>query len=308
MILPPAFHTYVALRILKSYTTAFSLKSFHVSPVLRKEFNLKTTNNMSNSCNDNIEKTTEIEVEEKFAFSGSSFDRLVGKLEAIGFKSSGANICFTDWYFDTPSPDWCLTPKDHWLRYRLLFDSEKDEKDKFDGGVWQLKRPVNSIEEQSNKELDQGKSTVYEELEGDKSIVTAMNIVRQGSGTELLGRERLMPYNTLKELPDKYGLALFAKFKTKRSSWIRNVAGETPVNVVLDWTDFGYMVGEVEIVVNDVSRIEYAKGDIATIIAQITDNNDNGSKHHEYIQSKLAVYMMQHQPEQYKMFVKLGII
>ena len=181
-----------------------------------------------------------IEVERKFVLERDSDS----KLRRQGSKL--LNECsFTDVYYDTS--DYRLTTNDHWLRKR--------------NNQWQLKCPP---------EVRRGdtRCTQYAEYDNERTILKSLQV--------LLDKEPPPPsqppaagglpcvtgtstststsgYSNLQGLVQKASLNEFAQYTTHRKTYVLD--GFT---IDLDLTDFGFQVGEIEVVVADESRITEA--------------------------------------------------
>ena len=161
-----------------------------------------------------------IEVERKFEVP-ADFRTL---LPAAGFElvKEFEEEVLADKYYDTEA--YALIQANHWLRQR--------------NGDWELKYPLPGSREGE-------KTTLYHETSNLQDI---------------LGKLRLLPAfadlaesATLAELCEKGTLAVFADVETRRLTYKK-----AEVNVVIDFTDWGYRVGEIEIVVDDRSKVDEA--------------------------------------------------
>jgi len=117
------------------------------------------------------------------------------------------------------SPDYKLTTRDKWLRLR--------------GDRFELKLPMNEGKGASDRKLDQ-----YEELDSDDEIRRVLGLKQQG---------------TLREDLEVCGYKSFASFTTTRRKF---KSGEFVID--LDVMDFGYSIGEIELMVSDESEMEQA--------------------------------------------------
>ena len=80
-------------------------------------------------------------------------------------------------------------------------------------------------------------------------------------------------------------LKAFAHFETKRKCY-----GRDDVNIVIDATDWGHTVGEIEMVVSDPSQIPEASLKIEQIAAQLGDHLHNIFRH--FFQSCFVVCLL----------------
>lgn len=243
-----------------------------------------------------------IEVEEKFSLSELDINVFVDKLSTMGFVKGTENVEFMDWYFDLPDPDWVLSLSDNWLRFRELI--RVNEEDKSDGS-WQMKCGTQIHNDNSG-------TTVYEELEGDEAINMAMSIIKDKTYSTVNTRsETLMDGYVIPSLPinaDKSGLTPFARIKTTRSSWIFKDKDDPTnnLNIDIDVTDFGYLVGEVEQVVESEEEVSVSKLRIQKVIEQITDAsnyNNNGPA-----LGKLELYMIRNRKQHFEECVRHGVM
>lgn len=237
-----------------------------------------------------MQKQKMLEVEQKFCTS--NLDDVVQKLSELNFEPAKNEIKFTDWYFD--HKELALCTKDCWLRYRHMSSDPED-------GSWQLKKGRKGL---------QSKVTVYEELEGEEAIniVKAMlseYSVSQGTENETCDSETMDGY----EIPSipiniaNYDLKPFARIETKRSTW-KKVSSYSSENIVvdLDGTDFGYTVGEVEIIVHNDEGIEEAQKVVKGLIGDITGNEKDGAQ----ALGKLETYLIANRPDVYDACISSG--
>ncbi len=177
-----------------------------------------------------------IEVEQSFSVSTDTRDKLV----AIGATRKGCKS-FTDIYYDTF--DHSLTFQDFWLRKR--------------DGSWQLKSPLKSYD--SKPLTDTSK---YKETETEDEILKMLRecgILSEGGCL-------------LEQLLDARTLVAIAELTTRRETWLLSgpeIEGLYGGNVVLDNTNEGYDIGEVEVMVDTptfASRAEEFVKDLATKI------------------------------------------
>ncbi len=175
-----------------------------------------------------------IEVEQKFSVSTDTRDKLV----AIGATRKGCKS-FTDIYYDTG--DHSLTFQDFWLRKR--------------DGSWQLKSPLKSYD---SKPL----TDKYKETETEDEILEMLRECGILSEGDCL----------LEQLLDANTLVAIAELTTRRETWLLSgpeIEGLSGGNVVLDSTNEGYEIGEVEVMVDTptfASKAEEFVKDLATKI------------------------------------------
>lgn len=188
----------------------------------------------------------DIEVEQKFIFGPNTIE----KLAELGAILEG-HVSFRDSYYDVP--DWCLTRADHWLRDR-------------EGVGWELKCPlvrvVGSKGTPCAAETDNHPSSpVLQPPRDTRSSHTAtqyqevtcpQNIVTRLCG--LLNRDPGQNWSScVNKAVEELGLQVFANFVTTRHKYR---AGD--LHVDLDMVDFGYAVGEVEAVVQQLEDVPEA--------------------------------------------------
>ena len=283
-----------------TYSTLPTLEPFPTFEVDTNHIAEQYTNHDHNYNHEADSK--EFELKQKFVIPTSSHVLSIeNKLQDFGFKKHMTHT-FTDWYFDLPSPHWCLTPDDAWLSYR-----EYETKEKKIIGKWRLKlRPTNDYSKLA---------TVREELEGDgalhktldilskktyantKAIVPKEDLLREW-GTNIPSHEKLKDTN----------LVPFARFETIRSTWISTDTKEySNLKVDIDGTSFGFMLGEVEMMVTDEYRIKDASQKISTFVNNVLSctGEEDGSY---YKTSKLEMYLRTQSPEHYILLLTSGVI
>jgi len=173
----------------------------------------------------------QIEIERKFIVPDNYHERLT----AQGFQlQQEFDEVLVDKYYDTN--EHALIMEDHWLRQR--------------NGDWELKYPV-GLDGHS-----QGGSTLYHETTCIEEIMTRLRpILKVEEGG----------CSHLQSLLEKTYLKPFAQLETKRKCYSR----EDKVNIVIDATDWGHSVGEIEIMVMDHDHITEATSKIETIGAEL---------------------------------------
>ena len=260
---------------------------------------------------------TDIEVEQKFFLGSSASDMaaLESRLVSLGFQRVNGEVSFMDWYFDTPAPYWTLTRRDNWLRYRELLISQPglvegrnaDTNAFKKQGSWQLKRGLTQT----------GQATVYEEYEGTAAIDRSVDMI-QNTGDDCDDDERTLSVNidqellkdghAMPQLPiefKQHALLPFARFETKRSSWsnVDRTSKFNDLTIDIDWTDFGYTVGEVEAIVQSENEIEGARDMIRRLIELIgdTDGKVGGAA-----LGKLETFMISRDEDHYLACVEAG--
>lgn len=240
---------------------------------------------------------SELEVEQKFAIYPGVEDKLI----SLGFVRKGDSIQFTDIYYDLPAPNWSLTPRDIWLRYR----GQRVRKDG-DGhatrgwkGNWQLK-----IGRQSDGD---GAVTVYEEIQGERALTTALSMIEASSNSEpdVVHTDQLPPNAPA-------NLSPFAEFETSRSSWILSpeAVKKSPdfvgLSVDIDTTDFDYGVGEVEAILHsrdDNDVLSDAERRIGRLVSKLVGESSSTVPS----LGKLETFMMKHRRDHFDACMKASI-
>lgn len=139
---------------------------------------------------------------------------------------------FHDKYFD--SPKFALTLRDHWLRERQ--------------GCWELKCPtIETVETNVATEL----CTRYKEITNLSEIQMRVKEVIK----DCEDRERSPSLQDEESWLKKFNLLCFAEFTTTRQSFVLQEEG---VHVDLDQADFGYSVGEIEVLVPEGGDVNSA--------------------------------------------------
>ena len=231
-----------------------------------------------------------IEVEQKF--STLKLDAVLENLHALKF-SPEKEVRFMDWYFDRA--DLVLCTQDHWLRYRHLSKSP-------DEGHWQLKKGCKVT----------GGVTVYEELEGGDAINMVKSLMDSNDMKKTIDKiDNSSSWNEYKipNLPDdisSYKLKPFARIETRRSTWKKSMIENNNIVVDIDGTDFGYMVGEVEIVVNRDEDVEEAQKSVNQFIRDITNAATDDDCPPAL--GKLETYLIQNRPDVYDACTSSGVM
>uniref|UniRef100_A0A3Q1JGQ4 CYTH domain-containing protein n=1 Tax=Anabas testudineus TaxID=64144 RepID=A0A3Q1JGQ4_ANATE len=195
-----------------------------------------------------------VEVERKFLFSA---DTLI-KLEEIGAVCVGQRQ-FHDQYFDTSQFD--LTLRDMWLRRRK--------------GCWELKCPMVPAS---------ALCTRYKEITELPDIQLRVKEAIRARDTE--ASPSLQEESWLSEM----NLVCFAEFTTVRRSFS---LAEEGVQIDLDQADFGYHVGEVEVVVPEGGDVQTALEKIERAAQKLGLTGD------QRVEGKMNVYLKRHRPEHY---------
>ncbi|XP_069617904.1 thiamine-triphosphatase isoform X2 [Ranitomeya imitator] len=204
-----------------------------------------------------------IEVERKFV-PGPDVEK---KLCALG-AGLLEEITFQDSYYD--NSDLRLTLNDMWLRRRE--------------GSWELKHPP-----QRGARGLYGASTQYMELTSEDDIISRVS--------EELGVPR--PHNI-----ESFGLNEFASFVTRRRRFqlplVEN--SNTKVVVDLDEADFGFAVGEVEVLVKTQEEVENALQKVEEICRQL------GVYRETPVQGKVSTFLQMNRADHYRQLLEAHVI
>lgn len=207
-----------------------------------------------------------IEVERKFIPGPGTEERLLelgGTLEH--------QVTFRDSYYDTP--ELSLMRTDHWLRQR-------------ESSGWELKCP--------GAAGVSGLHTEYLELTAEPAIVAKL--------CEVLGAEVLGARGVAAVL-SPLGLQEVASFVTKRSAWklvlSRADEEELLLRVDMDTADFGYAVGEVEVMVHQEAEVPAAVEKINKLSSML------GVLAQEVAPAKLIVYLQRFRPQDYQRLLEV---
>jgi predicted adenylyl cyclase CyaB len=168
---------------------------------------------------------------------------------------------FTDIYYDTTT--YALTTKDVWLRSR--------------DGRFELKIPLH------HKDLDR-LADQYEELEEKGKIRAVLGLPKKGTFSENLSEGGYSP---------------FCELTTTRRKFKKD-----EFNIDLDTVhsaDFSYNIGEVELMVDDVTEMS---GAIDKIMAFAKEKNLTIAP----VRGKVLEYLKLKNPKHYQALVKAGVI
>lgn len=190
--------------------------------------------------------------------------KFILKDEDIDRLTQGAEFISEKTFTDTyyDTVDFSLTTKDMWLRQR--------------GDRFELKVPLNQGESISNRVLDQ-----YEEYETEEEIRKIL---------------RLPEHKTLKEDLEDAGYHSIGTLTTTRKKYKK---GEFIID--LDIIDFGYQIGEIELMVKDQSEIQEASD---KIIAFAKENGLIITA----VRGKIIEYIHRNDPKHYQALVDAGVV
>jgi len=190
-------------------------------------------------------KKPSLEVERKFVVPADYKDRLAenGFEPVHQFREN-----LVDAYFDFASGDFPLLTNDHWLRKR--------------NGDWELKYPVGSSMASSMHE--EQSTTLYHETSNLEDILCKIRVVSPlFCGVPDEDEENLEDLN---ELVERAVLRPFAQLETKRKCYKRS---SDNVNIVVDETDWGYIIGEIEVMVETKEEVCAATQHIEALANQL---------------------------------------
>ncbi len=264
--------------------------------------------------------SSEIEVEKKFRIADElSATRVEATLASLGFDALREEE-FVDWYFDLPAPHWHFSLRDVWVRYR-------EKKIRIAGGwgwrgAWQVKRGIRMRDDSGRQGSDGDGITVYEELQGRDAKALILDMLSKSKSIEgldiALGKDSFPTFPVLCSRYAGYDvpyleraerLVPFARLVTIRTCYLdtTNEGEFCNLKVDIDRTDAGYMVGEVEVVFDDLSvehsTIEMAKENISKLVALLSGNDDGDGS----TIGKLEYYMIKHLRDHYDACVKSSV-
>uniref|UniRef100_A0A8C5F4I5 Thiamine-triphosphatase n=1 Tax=Gadus morhua TaxID=8049 RepID=A0A8C5F4I5_GADMO len=209
-----------------------------------------------------------VEVERKFVCDAGMWKRL----EEIGAVCIGQREIH-DQYFDTP--DFELTLRDTWLRKRE--DS------------WELKCPpaVGKTQETSGEGLEEASlCSRYKEITSLPEIQSRVKeVLKHCAGGKPGG-----PEGVGDSWPGELNLRCFAEFTTARRSFTLQEEG---VQIDLDQADFGYTVGEIEVLVQEGEEVGSALEKIERAARRL------GLTRNLRVEGKMDVYLQRFCPEHY---------
>lgn len=155
-----------------------------------------------------------------------------------------------------------LTTVDKWLRLR---------DDRFE-----LKLPMNEGKGASQRKLDQ-----YEELDTDMAIRNVLDLASKGTLREDLETNGYKPFSTFTTTRRKY----------KKGDFI----------IDLDTMDFGYSIGEIELMVSEKSEMENALNKILSFAKELNLSVAP-------VRGKVIEYIKRTNPAHYQALEKAGIL
>ncbi|XP_038131527.1 thiamine-triphosphatase [Cyprinodon tularosa] len=209
-----------------------------------------------------------VEVEQKFIFDSDTLKTVEDIGVCIGQKQ------FHDQYFDTP--DFKLTLRDTWLRRRKQ--------------SWELKCPTAAV-----SRTEESLCTQYKEITNLSEIYQRVKeLINNAPETDETPSDE--DDSWLSELH----LVCFAEFTTTRRSF--TLKGVEGVQIDLDQADFGYHVGEIEVLVPE-------GGDMLSAQEKIRQTAQRLGLHGERrVEGKMTVYLKRYRPEQYAKLLSAHIL
>ncbi|XP_057679819.1 thiamine-triphosphatase [Corythoichthys intestinalis] len=226
-----------------------------------------------------------IEVERKFVCDAKSLK----VLEEIGVCAGQCQ--FQDRYFDTPQFD--LTLRDFWLRQRK--------------GCWELKCPLAPVKGASATPGEPSRAdtlcTRYKEITNVADIHLKLKEVLK----DIFKNEEILMTESCQTLIDHQNefwasamnLVCFAEFTTVRRTFTFEGEG---VHVDLDEADFGYSVGEIEVLLPEGGDMQAALDKIERTAKKLGVTGDQG------VDGKMSVYLQRNYPAHYARLLSQNIL
>uniref|UniRef100_A0A3Q1GI31 Thiamine-triphosphatase n=2 Tax=Acanthochromis polyacanthus TaxID=80966 RepID=A0A3Q1GI31_9TELE len=220
-----------------------------------------------------------VEVERKFLCSADTLKTL----EEMGVCAGQRQ--FHDQYFDTPKFD--LTLRDMWLRKRK--------------GCWELKCPTaasNGTTELSGEQSEAAAlCTRYKEITDlaeihlrVKEVLKDSCEVRETETSSSEGEESWL---------SNMNLVCFADFTTVRRSFTLEEDG---VQIDLDQADFGYHVGEIEVLIPEGGDVKSALEKIRNTAQKLGITGDHK------VEGKMNVYLKRNHPQHYAKLLSAHVL
>ncbi|GAA6066667.1 thiamine-triphosphatase isoform X1 [Tachysurus ichikawai] len=225
-----------------------------------------------------------VEVERKFVCDS----HILEKLKDIRAVCLG-QYEFKDQYFDTE--DFTLTLKDFWLRKRE--------------GSWELKRPTSSNLNTETRAQDV--CTNYREitdvLQIRVELMSIMGIYAEHTAESLQKEQDKDVHAEFQKWVQEMKLECFAEFTTMRHSYTLEYEGDDRrVRVDLDQADFGYCVGEIEVLVSEADEMTSAMQSIEKTAQKL------GIGGEQKTEGKMEVYLKRFRPDHYAALLKAHVL
>ncbi|XP_062297619.1 thiamine-triphosphatase isoform X1 [Scomber scombrus] len=221
-----------------------------------------------------------VEVERKFLCNADTLKTL----EEIGAVCVGQRQ-FQDQYFDTPVFD--LTLNDMWLRKRK--------------GCWELKCPTTAVNGTEETSGEQSKAAAlcsrYKEITNLPDIqLRVKEVIKEDVDSETT--EKISSQEDESWL-GIMNLVCFAEFTTVRRSFTLEEEG---VQIDLDQADFGYHVGEIEVLIPEGGDVQSALEKIERTAQKL------GLTGHQRVEGKMHIYLKRNRPEHYEKLVSAHVL
>ncbi|XP_034998228.1 thiamine-triphosphatase isoform X2 [Hippoglossus stenolepis] len=215
-----------------------------------------------------------LEVERKFICDADTLKTL----EELGAVCVGQQQ-FLDQYFDNPQFD--LTLRDMWLRKRK--------------GCWELKCPAEETSGEQSRAA--ALCTRYKEIitlhEIQLRVAEVIPDVCEDRDAETASSHQDESWLS------RRNLACFAEFTTVRQSFNLEEGG---VQIDLDQADFGYHVGELEVVVPEGGDVQAALEKIERTAQKLGLTGD------QRVEGKMTIFLKRYHPEHYAKLLSAHIL
>ncbi|XP_024135934.1 thiamine-triphosphatase isoform X2 [Oryzias melastigma] len=219
-----------------------------------------------------------VEVERKFLCSEDTLKILQKIGDCLGQRQ------FHDQYFDSPGFE--LTLRDFWLRKRK--------------GCWELKCPVSTVNRTGELKEEQSLAaklcTHYKEITNLPEIQQRVKEVIEGPCGD--PDTETTPSQEDELWLSKLNLVCFAEFTTVRRSFTL----EEGVQIDLDQADFGYHVGEIEVLIPEGGDVHSAQEKIRDAAQKLGLSGD------ERVEGKMNVYLKRYHPEHYAKLLSAHVL
>ncbi|MEQ2171551.1 hypothetical protein GOODEAATRI_011896 [Goodea atripinnis] len=249
-----------------------------------------------------------VEVEQKFLFNSDTVKTIEEIGVCVGLKQ------FHDQYFDTP--DFKLTLRDVWLRRRKQ--------------SWELKCPTATVSGTGEPGREQSLCTQYKEITNLPEIYQRVKEFIKEACED--GETEVTPSDEDDSWLGKMNLRCFAEFTTTRRSF--TLKGEQGVQIDLDQADFGYHVGEIEVLVPEGGDMQSAQekirhtaqklGELKAIrlyallcicnriiseaVKFFSSVFHSGLNEERRVEGKMTVYLKRYRPEQYATLLSAHVL
>ncbi|XP_026793733.3 thiamine-triphosphatase [Pangasianodon hypophthalmus] len=225
-----------------------------------------------------------VEVERKFVCDS----HILEKLKDIGAVCMG-QYEFKDQYFD--SADFTLTLKNFWLRKRE--------------GSWELKRPPSSHLNAEKRAQDV--CTNYREitdlLQIRAELMAIVGIHTEHTSDSSQTEQAKDVHAEFEKWLQDLKLECFAEFTTVRCSYTLEDEGDNRrVRIDLDQADFGYCVGEIEVLVSEGVEMTSALHSIEKTAQKLGLGGEQKTR------GKMEVYLQKFRPDHYAELLKAHIL